>query len=129
MSEKITIVTSPDDIYTEGLRIFLYDLNEDQYSIFSQSVLGNDKVPSMIIYNADILTDIKWTLDKLLKSSLIFFNAESDNQQMIGYLCSKMNSYYFGKLRDLSIVNNSIIFDAVQLKEIIERRFEKYGKI
>jgi hypothetical protein len=129
MSEKITIVTSPDDIYTEGLRIFLYDLNEDQYSIFSQSVLGNDKVPSMIIYNADILTDIKWTLDKLLKSSLIFFNAESDNQQMIGYLCSKMNSYYFGKLRDLSIVNNSIIFDVVQLKEIIERRFEKYGKI
>jgi hypothetical protein len=128
MSDKITIVTPPDDIYTEGFRIFLYDLHKDQYSIFSQSVLSGDIVPSLIIYNADNLTDIRWILDKLLKSDLIIFNAESNNQQMIGYLCSKMNSYYFGKLRDLFLVNNSIIFDVVQLKEILESQFEKYGK-
>lgn len=129
MSDKILMVTSPDDSYVEGVRIFVFDLDSNQYSILSQSLLDFDTIPSVIIYNSSISTDIKWTLDKILKSELILFNAESENQQMVGYLSSKINSCYFGELRGLSLVNKSVIFDVNQLKELLERQFKKYGKL
>jgi hypothetical protein len=128
MSDKITLVTFPDDTYSEGLRILLYDLNQDQYSLFSQCMLNYENFPSLIVYSSDHFIDITWTIDKLYKSDLIIFNAESENHKMVGYLSSKINSYYFGNLGDLSLVNSSVIFDVYQLEDILKRRFEKYGK-
>jgi hypothetical protein len=128
MSDKILMITAPDDSYEEGIRIFVFDLTSDQYSILSQGLLDFDEIPSVVVYNASISTDIKWILDKIFKSDIIIFNAGSENQQLVGYLTSKSNSYYFGELRDLSLVNTSVILDTYQLKEILEKRFEKYGK-
>jgi hypothetical protein len=128
MSDKILLITEPDDSFLEGVRIFLYNLDPEQYGIFSLALLNFDSVPSTIVYNSNNSTNIQWLIDKLLKSDLIIFNANSENQQLVGYLCSKPNSYYFGELRDLSLVNNSVIFDVHQLKEILERRFNKNGK-
>jgi hypothetical protein len=129
MSDRIIIVTEPDDSYLEGLRIFLYDLNPEQYAVFSRSLLDFNTLPSTLIYNSNLSSDRKWLIDKLLKSDLIIFNANSENQQLVGYLCAKPESYYFGELKDLSLVNKSVIFDVQQLKEILERKFEKYGKL
>lgn len=128
MSDKILIVTNPDDTYIEGVRIFVFDLTSDQYSILSRGLLDFDQIPSVVIYNASISTNITWILDKIFKSDIIIFNASSEHQHLVGYLTSKFNSYYFGDLRDLSLVNNSVIFDIHQLKEILERQFEKHGK-
>ena len=129
MSDKIFLVTEPDDSFLEGIRIFLFDLNPEQYAVFSLALLNFDSVPSTVIYNAKDSTNIQWCIDKLLKSDLIIFNANSENQQLVGYLCAKPESYYFGELRSLSLVNKSVIFDVQQLKEILERKFGKYGKI
>jgi hypothetical protein len=128
MSDRILIVTPPDDSLIEGVRIFLFDLNPEQYAIFSLALLKFDSVPSTIIYNSSSYTDINWIIDKFLKSDLIFFNADSEHQQLVGYFAGKPNSFYFGELKSLSLVNNSIIFDSYQIKEILERKFNNYGK-
>jgi hypothetical protein len=122
------MVTAPDDSFVQGVRVLLFDLTPDQYSTFSRSLLDMESVPSVVIYNASVSSPVSWIIDKLLKSDLIIFNAESDNQQLVGYLCSRKESYYFGILRDLSLVNNSVLFDVPQLKEILERLFETHGK-
>ena len=129
MSDKIFLITEPDDSFLEGVRIFLFDLDLEQYAVFSLALLNFDSVPSTVVYNAKDSTNIQWFVDKLLKSDLIIFNANSENQQLVGYLCAKPESYYFGELRSLSLVNKSVIFDMHQLKEILERQFGKHGKI
>jgi len=123
MSDKILLVTEPDDSLLEGTRIFLFDLDPEQYAIFSLAILNFDSVPLTVVYNSGVSTNIRWIIDKILKSDLILFNANSSNQQLVGYLCSKPESYYFGELRELSLVNNSKIFDQHQLKDILEKRF------
>lgn len=128
MSDRIIMVTAPDDSLVQGFRILLFDLTLDQYSTFSKALLDLQSVPSVIVYNANFSSPVSWIIDKLLKSDFIIFNAESDNQQLVGYLCSKKESYYFGILRDLSLVNNCVLFDVPQLKEILERQFETHGK-
>ncbi len=128
MSDKILMVTEPDDSFLEGFRIFLFDLDPEQYLIFSSALLNFESVPSTIVYNSNFSTNINWIIDKVLKSDLIIFNANSENQQLVGYFSAKFKTYYFGNLRDLSLVNNSVIFDLHQMKEILENTFNKHGK-
>jgi hypothetical protein len=123
MSDKILLVTEPDDSLLEGIRIFLFDLDPEQYAIFSLSILDFDSVPLTVVYNSSVSTNTTWIIDKILKSDLIVFNANSLNQQIVGYLSAKPESYYFGELRELSLINNSKIFDQHQLKDILEKKF------
>jgi hypothetical protein len=129
MTDKVLLITEPDDSYIEGLRFLLFDLDHSQYEIFSQSLLTFKSLPTVIIYNSTASTTPQWTIDKIIKSDLILFNANSEHQQLVGYICSKTKSYYFGELRDLGLVNKSVIFDSHQLKELLEKTFETYGKI
>jgi hypothetical protein len=129
MSDKIFLITYPDDCFEEGIRIFTFDLDENQSSMLSRCLSGFTTIPTTIIYDSKDLSNDRWNIDKIQKSDLIFFNAESIYQNLVGYLCSKMNSYYFGQLKGLSLLNKSVIFDEHQLKEILERRFDIYGKL
>jgi hypothetical protein len=122
MTEKVLIVSTPDDVLDDGFRILFVDLNEEQGSIISQAISNITINQTLIAYTWKYGDPTDWLLDKKHKSDLIFFNAESQNDTITGYMAAQKNSYYFGTLRDLSGVNKSAVYDASQCKEILERQ-------
>lgn len=128
MSDRVLLVSPPDDVFEDALRILLVDLNKEQSDLFSQSLLSKENLPSIVIYSWSTSEDINWLFDKSLKSNIIIFNADSENQTLVGYFAAKRNSYYFGNLKTLHIINKSAIYDVHQCGELLERTFETYGK-
>lgn len=128
MSDRVLLVSPPDDVFEDALRILLVDLNKEQSDLFSQSLLSKENLPSIVIYSWSTSEDINWLFDKSLKSNIIIFNADSENQTLAGYFAAKRNSYYFGNLKTLHIINKSAIYDVHQCGELLERTFETYGK-
>jgi len=111
IQDKILVVTSPDDVLTDGIRILAYDLHKDQMQMLSDAVSNiND---TLIIYIAKSEDEYQWVLDKKLKSSIIILNAESTNQAMVGYLAAQKNSVHFGTLRSLPNTNQITDLDSV----------------
>lgn len=100
---KVTIVTPPDDVLQDGTRVLAYDLTAAQNNTVSQALreVEND----VIVYIANSTDDPKWVLDKKQKCSILIFNAESENQTMVGYFAAQPNSYYLGNLLSLKDVN------------------------
>lgn len=129
MNDRIILVSEPDDITVLGIRILLYDLNKTQQDIVSRSLISIESNKNLIVYSSTNKTDVKYLFDKYYKSQLIIFNAESENQTIVGFLASQSNSMYFGNLRDLAIVNDSIIHDVDDCRINLERLIIKYGKI
>lgn len=102
MTSSISIVTPPDDVYIDAIRILTFDLSVEQSKIVSDAVTKIDKTNSpIVIYMFKNGDDIQWLLDKKQKSSIILYNAESLDQTMVGYLAAQNNSYYFGTLKSL----------------------------
>jgi hypothetical protein len=128
MTEKLLLVTAPDDTLENGVRIAVVGLSSEQGSLVSQSLGELETPPCVVTYVWNENDPIEWLIDKLYKSEIVLFNAEIENQTLAGYLASKSNAYYFGTLRSLTIVNTSAIHDLNQCKTILERTFEKYGK-
>lgn len=128
MSDKVILVTPPDDILVDGLRILLVDLDKNQTQLVSNALTSMSKLPTIIGYVWNENYDVEWLLDKKLKSNLIIFNANSKKDAIIGYIAAQSNSYYFGELKDLSEVNKSIIADVHELKQLLEKNIEKYGR-
>ena len=126
MSDKVIIVTPPDDIQVDGLRILLVDLTPDQTNIISQSLTRLETIPTTITYVWNTSNDISWLLDKKHKSFLIFFNADSENDAIIGYMAAQANSYYFGNLKSLSQVNQNAIYDTEQIFNLMENVIQQY---
>lgn len=126
MSDKVIIVTPPDDIQVDGLRILLVDLTPDQTNIISQSLTRLETIPTTITYVWNTSNDISWLLDKKHKSFLIFFNADSENDAIIGYMAAQANSYYFGNLKSLSQVNQNAIYDTEQIFNLMENIIQQY---
>lgn len=126
MSNKVIIVTPPDDIQVDGLRILLVDLTPDQTNIISQSLTRLETIPTTITYVWNTSNDISWLLDKKHKSFLIFFNADSENDAIIGYMAAQANSYYFGNLKSLSQVNQNAIYDTEQIFNLMENIIQQY---
>lgn len=126
MSEKIIIVSPPDDILEHGIRFLFVDLQNDQSQLLSNILLGIESRYTIINYVWQCHNPKDWLFDKILKSDYIFFNADSQNQLLVGYLSSKKNSSYFGNLRDLNVVNNSVIISADQCKTIFNNIIQKY---
>jgi hypothetical protein len=127
MTDKVVLVTYPDDVLDEAVRILLVDLNEDQSNIVSQSLTELESIPLVVAYSWRIGDSIDWLIDKTHKSQLIIFNADSDDLTLVGYYAGKLNSFYFGDIGQMKIVNRSAIFDVVQTKEILKHTFRKYG--
>ncbi len=127
MTDKVIVVTPPDDILVDGLRILLVDLTPDQTDLISQTLTRLETIPTIITYMWNNTNDINWLLDKKHKSDLIFFNANGENDVIIGYMAAQ-HSYYFGNLRSLSQVNKNAIYDTEQLFNLLENVIQQYDR-
>lgn len=126
MPDKIIIVTPPDDILLDGLRILLFDLDETQREIISNCLKTIDINYNFIVYFYNNSSEIEWLLDKKIKADAIIFNAESTNQTLVGYLAAQKNSAYFGTLKDLKHINNCAVYNKEQCTEFIYNRLRTY---
>jgi hypothetical protein len=126
MADKVIIVTPPDDVQIDGLRILLVDLTHEQTNLISQSLTRLETIPTTITYVWNTSNDVQWLLDKKHKSFLTFFNADSENDAIIGYMAAQANSYYFGNLKSLSPANQNAIYDTEQIFNLMENVIQQY---
>jgi hypothetical protein len=127
MRDKVVIVTPPDDVIVDGIRILLIDLDGEQRQVISNALTQLPTMPAMILYLWNTTDPIEWLLDKKIKSDLIIFNANSENDVIIGYMAAQTKSYYFGTLKSLSAVNDSTIYTTEQVSTILEKVIKQYG--
>lgn len=118
---SVTVITPPDDILDDANRLLLVDLSVEQLELVSNALIDLDFDDRLITYIWKIGEDISWLIDKKLKSNIVIFNAESENQLIVGYMIGKKNSFYLGNLRDLNIINNSRINDKQELVDILNK--------
>jgi hypothetical protein len=126
MSNKVTLVTAPDDIITDGLRILLVGLTTAQSSVISDALNNLDTIPNTVIYIWNQHDDLPWVFDKKQKSQLIIFNSEMDNKELVGYFAAQSKAHYFGILRSLEIINSRAIYDLDQLLVILKEHIQVY---
>jgi hypothetical protein len=127
MSDKVLLVTSPDDVLVDGVRILLVDLVPEQQQIVSNALAQLATIPNVVLYIWNSSDDASWLLDKKSKSDTIIFNADSENDVIIGYMAAQSNSHYFGTLKILSVVNNSTIYNIDQVLTILENTIKQHG--
>jgi hypothetical protein len=123
MTDKITIVTYPDDYLENGKRLLLIDLEMPQKEMISRAMLSVDTQDNLICYVYHSTEDIAWAVDKSLKSQLIVVNANSHNQTLVGYLLAKSNCYYLGDLKGLNNIIDRVIYDSDQFVNILTKTF------
>ena len=128
-NNKITLVTFPDDVLHDGVRILIFDLTPAHTQLISGVLYNMKEIQNTVIYVSNGQDDTQWALDKKQKCSIILYNAESQNQTMLGYLTAQSNSYYFGELKTLSSVNNNKIISKEQIEMIMEDQYKKYAKL
>jgi hypothetical protein len=119
MTDSVILVTDPDDVQVDGLRLLLVDLNIDQNQIVSDALARSDGFGSIVSYIWRSGDSVDWLLDKKHKSDLIIFNADSENDIIIGYMAAQKYSYYFGILKILSPANNRNIYNADDVTKIL----------
>jgi hypothetical protein len=129
MTDKILVITSPDDTLLDGIRVLHVQLTEEQRQIASSAML-NTKIPHNIInYVWNMGDPISWLLDKQPKCDVILFNADVQSngaiELIIGYIAAQPQSYYFGTLRDLHLANDRAIYNTNDIMSLLE----KNGKI
>ena len=129
VNNKLTLVTPPDDILVDGVRILVFDLAQAHTQLISSVLYNMEEIENTIIYVCNGQDDSTWILDKKQKCSIIIYNAESENQTMVGYLAAQSNSHYFGELRSLGSVNNNKIISREQIEMIMEDQYKKYAKL
>jgi len=127
MTNKVMLVTPPDDILSDALRILVVGLNQSQSQMLSDCLTRFDEIPDTVIYLWNDQS-AEWLFDKKAKCDLIVFNANIDKQELVGYLTAQTNSYYFGILKTLDIINNRAIFDTDQLYNLILTAMTSYSK-
>lgn len=125
MTNKVILVTEPDDVLYDGLRILLVNLTNEQTQIISDSLTSIPSLPTIILYVWNVGGDT-WLFDKKQKSNLIIFNAESENEIIIGYMAAQRNSAYFGNLKNLSNINTQGIYNIDDCKNLLLSAIEKY---
>jgi hypothetical protein len=126
MTDKIIVVTPPDDILLDGPRLLLVNLNQEQLQAVSTAVMTLDIENHTVITFVWKLGDsVEWMLNTKLKSKIIIFNADMlDNESgdlINGYLLAQGNSYYFGNLKDLHMANNRVLYNSDDVKILLER--------
>jgi hypothetical protein len=133
MTDKIIVVTPPDDILLDGLRITHVQLTEEQNSIISNALLKSNLPHTLINYVWKMGNRVDWLLDKIAKSDLVFFNADVSNnggiEILLGYTAAQPHSYYFGTLRDLHLANNRVIYTSEDILNLLEKVAKKYGQV
>ena len=119
MTGKVLVVTTPDDVMIDGFRLLLVDLDADQTKTISDSLLKISSDTSVITYMWGSNDDSYWLLDKKAKSDLIIFNANSQNELIVGYMAAQKNSHYFGTLKTLAPANAKAIYASEDCESLI----------
>jgi hypothetical protein len=128
MTEKVILVTDPDDTHENGFRLLLVDLSVEQSDLVSKALTTLNTDTTIIVYNYPLQDKVEWLLDKMRKCDKIIFNADSIDQTLVGYFSSYDNASYFGNLRSLNKVNTSVVYDTESCKQILEKAIDYYGK-
>lgn len=127
MTDKIIVITSPDDVVYQGIRFLFVDLKSEQLQLLSNLLINSNHTNNVIVnYVWNVKDSLDWLFDKILKADHIFFNAESENQTIVGYLAGKRNSSYFGHLRDLNLVNTSVLNSLEDCENIFKKAIKNY---
>ena len=119
MTGQVLVVTTPDDVMIDGFRLLLVDLDADQTKTISDSLLKISSDTSVITYMWGSNDDSYWLLDKKAKSDLIIFNANSQNELIVGYMAAQKNSHYFGTLKTLAQANAKAIYASEDCESLI----------
>lgn len=127
MSDKVILVTPPDDILVDAVRFLLVDLNQEQTQLISDTITKLDYFGTIVLYLWNSNDNIDWLLDKKLKSQCIIFNADSSNDLITGYMSAQPNAHYFGTLRSLTSVNNRAIYNIDQIHNLMEKTTNQHG--
>jgi len=126
---NITLVTAPDDIHIDAVRILTYDLDNDQSQLVSNALTSMDNLYDTVMYIAKSNDDPQWILDKKIKSSIIILNAESDNQTLVGYLAAQPGSYYFGTIKTIGQAKTNILRNVDDVIKMMEENTTKHARI
>ncbi len=126
MTDKILVITPPDDILLQGIRILHVNLNEEQSAIVSAALMQSTLPHNIVNYVWKMGNRVDWLLDKSTKSNIIIFNATNLNGDsglavMLGWIAAQPQSYYFGDLKDLQLVNDRAIYTSDDLLNIMEK--------
>lgn len=125
MTDRVLLITPPDDSLLSGIRLTLIQLDEHQGQLISESLLEANLKHDVITYVWKMGNPVDWLLDKIAKSDLVIFNAETDNngaiELIIGWAAAQPNSYYFGTLRDLYRSNDRVIYNKVEILKLLEK--------
>ena len=125
MSDRILVVTAPDDTILDGIRILHVNLSEEQRQIVSNAMLSSEVSNTIINYVWNMGDPISWLLDKKSKCNFILFNADVQSngaiELIIGYIAAHPQSYYFGTLRDLHLVNDRAIYNTDDVVSLLEK--------
>jgi hypothetical protein len=128
MTERVILVTDPDDVLLDGVRLLFVNLTPEQQTLISETLGKIESTATVIAYMWNAGNPVSWLLDKHVKCDLIISNADCDNSQMIlGYIIAQTNSHYFGTLKDLHMVNDRAIYNAEQLFNLLEKTLKQNG--
>lgn len=127
MNSKVILVTDPDDVPYDGVRLLLVNLTADQTQLLSTALGKIHNLPMVVLYIWNN-SSADWLFDKKHKSNHIIFNAEHENQLITGYMSAQRNSSYFGILKNLAKVNTKAIYsidDCIKLLETVIGTYEQ----
>ena len=127
MNSKVILVTDPDDVAYDGVRLLLVNLTADQTQLLSTALSKINNLPMIVLYIWNNSSS-DWLFDKKHKSDHIIFNAEHENQLMTGYMSAQRNSSYFGTLKNLAKINTKAIYsidDCIKLLETVIGTYEQ----
>lgn len=125
MSDRILVVTEPDDTLLQGIRVAHVNLTEEQSTIVSSALLQLTLPHTIVNYVWRMGEPVSWLMDKISKTDLIIFNADTSNnstiEMIIGWISAQPASYYFGTLKDLHIVNDRAIYNVDHISTLLEK--------
>lgn len=131
MTDKILVVTPPDDILLQGIRVLHVNLNQEQSSVVSNALMQCELPHSIINYVWKMGNAVTWLLDKSPKCDIIIFNAANHNSDagldiVLGWISAQNQSHYFGDLKDLHHVNDRAIYTSNDVLNLMEKASKRY---
>ena len=126
MSDKVLLVTAPDDTPIDAIRILLVDLTPEHTQLISDALNEFTAIPNIVAYIWKTDDSPDWLLDKKHKSHSIIFNADCEDHMITGYMAAQSNSHYFGVLKTLRSVNNNAIYNVNDCVSLINNLIIRY---
>jgi hypothetical protein len=124
VSSKIFVITDPDDVEYDALRIVAVDLAPEQSYSLSEVLKTIQTNRDINLYVYSNLDDVAWLIDKSNKADYIFANPQSDDQQIVGYIASKRQSYFFGDTKITKALNKRSVLSHEHITEILRKELD-----